>query len=344
MSFRRLRQVSIGTLVLISCHFCAWAGDSDSVDFAGEVRPFLTQYCVRCHGEVKQKGELRVDTLGRDFAETSNATRWAEIMDRVNSGEMPPRKEPRPKAAEATRVVDWISSQIADAEAARHAATGEKVSFRRLSREEYRNTIADLLGVNYDANDPTSLPEDPDWQGFERIGAVLTLSPAHVEKYLAAAETVLNEALALGPRPKTEVMRWTAAKMRVRGDIARELATRGLLDKVRADIVPNNGALDAQDLPIQTTGEYAVRVKLSGLRPEGGRAARLRIYATNLSRTLFERDVDAPEDRPVTLEFRTHLPAGKHLIRIVNAVPGPNPEGRASRPLNTRPFFRMSAR
>lgn len=70
----------------------------------------------------------------------------------------------------------------------------------------------------------------------------------------------------------------------------------------------------------------------------------MRIYATDLNRTLFEEDVDAPEDAPVTIEFRTHLPAGTHLIRLVNAVAGPNPEERASRPLNSKPFFTMKAR
>ena len=53
-----------------------------------------------------------------------------------------------------------------------------------------------------------------------------------------------------------------------------------------------------------------IRMKLSGLRPDGGRAARLRLYATDIARTLFERDVDAPEDRPVTLEVRDP-PAGR---------------------------------
>ena len=344
MNARRPRSVPIGTLVLLLTLATAGAGAAEPGGFAREVGPFLAQHCERCHGEAKQKGDLRLDTLGRDFAEPRTAGRWAEVMDRINAGEMPPKKEPRPEAGEVARVSEWIAARIAEAEAARQAATGEAVSFRRLSREEYRNTLRDLLGVTCDAEDPAGLPEDPDWQGFERIGAVLSLSPAHVEKYLAAAEAALDEALAIGPRPKAEVTRWTAPNLRVRDDVARELATRGLLDQVRADIVPNNGALDARDLRIATAGEYAIRVKLSGLRPAGGRAARLRLYATDIGRTLFERDVDAPEDRPVTLEFRAHLPAGTHLIRIVNAVPGPNPEERASRPLNTRPFFRMAAR
>jgi hypothetical protein len=320
------------------------AETTDSSEFAGRVQPFLKQHCVKCHGEKKQEGDLRIDVLPADFGNSRIAGHWSEIMDRLNAGEMPPKKEPRPKPEEIVRIAEWIAEKLTDADAARVAAARETVSFHRLSREEYRNTIRDLLGVTYDSTDPAGLPEDPDWQGFERIGSVLTLSPTHVEKYLAAAESVLNEALALGPQPKSDTILWTAAKLRVPDDVAEKLAARGILDKVRADIVPNNGALDARELTITTAGEYRVRVKLSGLRPANGRAARLRLYATDLGRTLFEQDVDAPEDQPVTLEFRTHLPVGTHLIRIVNAVPGPNPEERASRPLGTKPFFLMKAR
>ena len=189
---------------------------------------------------------------------------------------------------------------------------------------------------------------DPDWEGFERIGSVLTLSPTHVEKYLAAAETVLNEALPLGPQPKRQVVRWTAAHLRVNSDLLTELTKQGLADKVRADIVPNNNVDgtpgNSTELQVPTTGDYIVRVKLSGLRPEGGRSPRLLIYAADFDRVLFEQDVEAPEDRPIILEFRTHLPAGAHRIRVINAVPGPNPEGRYSRPLGSKPFFNMKAR
>jgi mono/diheme cytochrome c family protein len=315
-----------------------------ALDFARDVKPFFADHCVRCHGPEKQKGDFRIDTLERDFVKTGTATHWTEVMDRINTGEMPPKKEPRPAVEQSSRAAEWIAAQLAEAEVARQAALGEKVSFRRLSREEYRNTIRDLLGVTYDASDPTGLPEDPDWQGFERIGSVLTLSATHVEKYLAAAEASLNEALALGPQPEVQHLRWTGAEMRVGGNLTNELRTRGLLDKIRGDLVPNNGALDARSLDTYVAGDFICRMKLSGLRPPGGRAARLRLYATDLGRTLFEQDIDAPEDAPVTLEFRTHLPPGGHLIRVVNAVPGPNPEERASRPLNSKPFFRMSQR
>ena len=125
-------------------------------------------------------------------------------MDRINGNEMPPTKEPRPDSQQSARVTEWLATQLTEAEATRQFRQ-EKVSFRRLSREEYRNTLRDLLGVTYDASDPSGLPEDPNapWQGFQRIGSVLTLSPAHVvEVHLGAAETALNEVLALGPQPK----------------------------------------------------------------------------------------------------------------------------------------------
>ena len=321
------------------------APKSAPAGFNEVIKPFFAQHCTSCHGDQKQKGDLRLDTLSTDFIAPPVAGHWTDIMDRINTGEMPPKKEARPNAAEISHVVEWISAQLTDAENEHQASMGEKVSFRRLTREEYRNTIRDLLGVTCDVDDPAGLPEDPDWQGFQRIGSVLTLSPAHVEKYFAAAETALNEALALGPQPKSEVVRWTAAtNKRVRGDVAKELMVKGLLDKTRIDLVPNNGALDASDLTITITGEYLVRVKVSGLRPAGGRPPRLRIYAADLNRLLFEQDVEAPEDQPATLEFRTHLPVGTHLIRLVNAVPGPNPEERASRPLNSKPFFNMKSR
>jgi mono/diheme cytochrome c family protein len=300
-------------------------------EFDALVKPFLTRHCVTCHGTEKAKGDFRVDTLAPDFAAPRTAMRWEEIMGRVNSGDMPPRGKARPPADEVARLSEWVTGQLAEAEARGQA--GRKVAFRRLTREEYANTIRELLGVTVDVADPTGLPEDPDWHGFQRVGAVLTLSPAHIEKYYAAAEAALNEALPAGSPPKREVVRWNAFDLRGGSwkKYEKDYQARGIADRVRADIVPNNGALDDHTLQVKRAGDYLVRVRLSGLRPEGGRAPRLRLYDAGISRLLFERDVEAPEDKPITLEFRTHLPVGNHNVRIMNAVPGPNPEDRRSR-------------
>ena len=76
---------------------CAGAGPGFSaVDFTQDVKPLLAQHCFRCHGAEKQEGDFRIDTLERDFANVRVATHWTEMMDRINTGEMPPKAEPRP--------------------------------------------------------------------------------------------------------------------------------------------------------------------------------------------------------------------------------------------------------
>ena len=302
------------------------------------VKPFFSQHCTSCHGAKKQKGDLRVDTLSVDAGSPKIMAHWEEIMNRINSGDMPPEDEPRPKPEEIATVADWIVGQLREAEASKQGSNGEKVAFRKLSREEYAHTIRDLLGVNFDVKAPTGLPEDPDWKGFERIGSVLTLSPAHVEKYLAAADAILDEALSLRPEPKREVIRWGAFDMRWKG-FQPEYEARGIADQVRIEIVPNNYTTDTWNLDVKTTGEYLLRLKLSGLRPEGGRAPRLKVYMSSIDKTLIEQDIDTPEDKPVMVQARVHLVAGKYPIRIINSVPGPNPEGRRSRHSGTPNAF-----
>ena len=87
-------------------------------DFDQVVKPFLAEHCNRCHGEEKQKGEFRVDTLARDFGAGSASVRWGDVIDRISNGEMPPKKEPRPSAAESARVVEWLAARLEEGKAA----------------------------------------------------------------------------------------------------------------------------------------------------------------------------------------------------------------------------------
>ena len=310
---------------------------TDSRDMESVVKPFFSQHCNSCHGEKKQKGDLRVDTLAVDLQSPKIMGHWEEIMNRIISGDMPPEDEPRPKVEEISRVGDWIATQLREAEVVRQSS-GERVTFHKLSRDEYANTIRDLLGVNFDAKGPSGLPEDPDWHGFERIGAAMTLSPFHVEKYLAAADAILDEALSLRPEPKRQLIQWGPFDFRWKG-FKEEYEARGIADKVRIEIVPNNYTTDTWNIKIPHTGDYLVRIKLSGLRPEGGRAPRLKLYMPVVDKTIIERDVDAPEDKPVTIEARVHLTEGSYPVRVINSVPGPNPEGRRSRHSGTPNAF-----
>src|SRR5207253_10103162 len=123
------------------------------------VKPFFAAHCLKCHGATKPKGDLRLDNLPIDFVTPKIATHWTDVMDRMNAGAMPPAGSPRPNAKETAAVVEWIAAKFAETESLR-LAKRDKVSFYRLSREEYANTIHDLLGVHFDPKDPNGLAED----------------------------------------------------------------------------------------------------------------------------------------------------------------------------------------
>ncbi len=308
-------------------------------DFQKQLQPYLEVYCLRCHDAKEQKGDFRIDSLSREVG-LKDTPMWAEIMSRISSGEMPPKKEKKkPGAAESAQVVEWLSSRIKEGEASRMARR-DKVSFHRLTREEYVNSIYDILGVRVDANDPGGLLEDPEWHGFERIGSVLTLSSSQMEKYFQFAERILNEAFPEKDPAPLEIGRRAVLEKDVTGKYRDYLQENGLLDKVRYDLWPGDIFRGAGIGTLKSSGVYECSITLSGLQKPGAAAPRLKFYEETLDRVLFEQDVVAPEGKPVTLTFRTHLPAGGTNIQVYNNLSGPSNIPRSGRHGN-RPFVSL---
>lgn len=281
------------------------------------VEVFLSKYCVQCHGPGQQESELRIDKLSRDFKSGGEAHRWAELMERVNSGEMPPAGEPRPTQDEIAAFVTKVDSLIKEGRAARMAAR-PSVAHYRLSRNEYQNTVYDLLGVRYDPTQPGELNEDTLWHGYERIGSELSLSPSHVDRFYRAAEVVLDRAFSAASGESRKV-RKTAAELRYGGGKAQQeaLVRLGIDRPLRYLLFP--GRVQTAFSPgwfgktgPQHSGLYKVRIQASGIRPPGGQAAHLSIgKATGASGDtvagLIEFDITAPEDHPQVYEFEVLL-------------------------------------
>jgi hypothetical protein len=194
--------------------------------------------------------------------------------------------------------------------------------------------VYDLLGVRYDTRAPGAFSEDPDWQGFERLGSELSLSPSHVEKYLKAAAEIIDQAF-----PDTKPFRVKTHRDALHidwsnGDKRKELEAIGIVPRIRVLMWPGYQLPYLRPEPgyRQPSGRYRARMQLSGLSPAGGRAPHVTLFSHELDRMIFEADVLAPEDKPVVLEFETFLPAGKFDIEISNAVPGPSNAPRSGRP------------
>ena len=171
----------LSSLPLAALFFTASLGLTDAVRAAEPFEAFLETHCIRCHGPEKEKGDLRIDQLSRDFKLGVDSHHWAESIEKVNRGEMPPKKEKKPTQAEMAVFVTSLDARLKEGRAARMAAR-PVVTHYRLSRQEYQNTVYDLLGVRYDPAKPGELNEDTLWHGFERIGSELSLSPSHVDR------------------------------------------------------------------------------------------------------------------------------------------------------------------
>jgi mono/diheme cytochrome c family protein len=156
---------------------------------------FFQQHCVRCHGAKTAEADLRLDRLDADVDRREVFIRWHTIVERLRAGEMPPRDEPQPTAAEQTAAIDFLHAKL-DAASQRRKESG-RVVLRRLNRVEYENTLRDLFAVDVDIRE--MLPEDAIALGFDNVGAALNVSPMLMERYLEAIDAVLNAAVAQPP-------------------------------------------------------------------------------------------------------------------------------------------------
>lgn len=271
------------------------------------VQGFFKTYCLRCHDEKAHKGDFRLDNLSRDFTTESVAQRWGELLFRINAGEMPPKKEPQPKAAELGHAAEWISARLKEGEAARMAKRGP-ITHYRLSRDEYGHTVYDLLGVYFDVNMPGAFNDDPRWHGFDRIGSLLSLSPSHVERYFKAGEIVLDRAFPAVP-PKTQKARRDADDGKWKG--------QGHSGPARWLFWPDHSM---HLINVASPGLYRIRIQLSALPSFKGRVPHLALWHHGQKKAIVGRDVLAPEDQPTVLEIETFLPEGAFNIR--NEAPG----------------------
>ena len=159
--------------------------------FAKEVVPLLTKYCIKCHGGPRPKGELALDKFKDENAALKKPQVWEKVVHNLRSGDMPPESKPKPTAKEMEIITTWIAKGLAAADCTKNRDPG-RVTIRRLNRIEYNNTIRDLVGIDFRPAD--EFPADDVGYGFDNIGDVLTLSPLLLERYLDAAEKIVEQA------------------------------------------------------------------------------------------------------------------------------------------------------
>src|SRR6266496_1849797 len=184
-----------------------------AADLPTGVGRFVDRHCFECHDAETKKGGLDLTGLPFDLANPTNFSIWVTVHDRVDNGEMPPKKKARPEPAELEAFTEMLSSSLVSAEQAREAMEG-RATQRRLNRYEYENALRDLLHAPW-LQVRDSLPEDGEAHRFNKSGEALDVSHVQMARYLGAADYALRQATATqAERPKTNVRRYYAREQR----------------------------------------------------------------------------------------------------------------------------------
>ncbi len=154
------------------------------------IKPVLQKHCFSCHNGADKKGGLNLQDVFFVNEIIRNGATWAKVTESIASGEMPPRNKPRLSEEEKQAVIEGINGFLA--EALQEPDPG-LVTIRRLSNREYRYSVLDLLGVDFDAR--SFFPADGSGgEGFDNHARVLFITPLSFERYYEAAQLIVDRA------------------------------------------------------------------------------------------------------------------------------------------------------
>lgn len=265
----------------------------EQAEFREQIAPFFVKHCSKCHTGDEPMGELKLDEFLARADLVADRETWEKASKKLHSREMPPEEEPQPAAAERDKVLSWIDGRLARFDCGQERDPG-RVTIRRLNRNEYNNTIRDLLGVDFHPAD--DFPSDDVGYGFDNIGDVLSMPPILLEKYLAAAERIVERALGTSQT-----------------NLVTEEITGG-------QILDGGARILTSELDVRTKvrlfgeGDYMFRVRAYG-EQAGDEPVRMALYLDDkLVRSL---DVKAVASDPQIYEGWIHTKGGRHTYSIV---------------------------
>ena len=157
---------------------------------ADHARQTLDTYCVGCHNSRAKAGGVALEGLSLDNVH-ANADVWEAALRKLRGRQMPPPGSRQPDQREIDAFVGWMEAKL---DAAIGGPVAGHVPMQRLTRTEFGATVSDLLGIELDAEQ--LLPAEIEVHGFDNVAAALSVSPAFLDQYVAAAR--LAARLAVG--------------------------------------------------------------------------------------------------------------------------------------------------
>lgn len=273
-------------------------------EFANKVVPFLESYCYGCHNNKDNAGGVSLEGVETTAHAKKDRKTW-EMVERVlMDGSMPPKeRKKQPKKDEKATVAAYLGGTLLKVSCVGPKDPG-RVTMRRLNRAEYNNTVRDLCGVeNFRPAD--DFPSDDVGYGFDNIGDVLSVQPILVEKYMAAADKVLESALRPPPPIVSSKQTYRPQNLLV---FPRNAKSRDGKDKIA---FTTEGSAFVEKLNFPLDGEYTLRVKAWGSKV-GDEAAKLTIRVDGKDIKTF--DVTAADGKAETVEVKATVTAGEKRV------------------------------
>jgi hypothetical protein len=282
-----------------------------AAQFRKDIQPILKEYCSDCHEDGAKKGGVAFDELKMDQSLLSQDL-WLKTIRNTRAGLMPPQNKPRPSAEEQQKLEHWI----------KYSAFGidplnpdpGRVTVRRLNRVEYRNTVRDLLGIDYDT--PGEFPPDDTGYGFDNIGDVLSVSPMLLEKYLIAAREVVSQAVPVVARvvPETVVPGIRFSDSNGRGGGRGNGNSNGSRRKgpVPLSLSFYQPAAVSNQFNVETAGSYKIAFELAVHGNFDFDPGRCRVSVKLDGRELVNEEFGWYNDKSFPQEFTQTLQAGAH--------------------------------
>ena len=144
---------------------------------AHKVEPFLKQHCIKCHGEDKQKGDMRLDQFDK-----MDSGKWQLVYEQLYHEEMPPSDKPQPSKEERKGLMAYILNNANEEESVKNKLS---TGYRKMNQREYNHTVRDLLGLNKGDFNPGKLVySDTVEKGFDTEAESLVMSSELLLEYL----------------------------------------------------------------------------------------------------------------------------------------------------------------
>jgi len=276
--------------------------------FRSEVQPLLTKYCSDCHLDGMKKGGVAFDSFESEQALTADTLLWFKVLKNVRAGLMPPQNKPRPDPEEQARLASWIKHDAFGIDPAN--PDPGRVTVRRLNRIEYRNTVHDLLGIDYDTEN--EFPPDDTGYGFDNIGDVLTVSPMLLEKYIDAAKSVVAQAVPVTARVMPE--------RTINGNQFQPEGITGPMKKKDATFLSYyEPKLISNTIPVPATGHYQLAFAMAAVEKHvEGKSDynRCRLILRTDGKEILRKEYGRENGRVLTYNLEQDWTAGKHELTV----------------------------